>query len=279
MRMLPEILNDIYQKYNRTELIGTDPLIFVYNYSNEADREIAGFFASALAYGRVGLIQAALRQLFSIMQPSPYEFVINFSKKNECALEHFKYRFNTGHDIAGLVWAFKSVLQEFGSLEKFFLSGYSNNHENIIPGLEAFTSGVLARVPRQKSGGSANGVEYLLADPRRKSPCKRLNMFLRWMVRSDQVDPGVWESVSASKLIVPLDTHMIRLCRILGLYDARTVTLKTAVEVTNKFAQICPEDPVKFDFSLCRIGIVESCRGFVSDKCDECKLLSYCQRL
>jgi uncharacterized protein (TIGR02757 family) len=123
---------------------------------------------------------------------------------------------------------------------------------------------------------SRKGLVFLLAGPGRGGAAKRLNLFLRWMVRSDDVDTGLWRSIDKSKLIVPVDVHMGRLCRILGFHNHKNVSLRTALEITGHFAAIAPADPVKYDFALSRIGILENCTGRCRDDCNACELLPWC---
>jgi uncharacterized protein (TIGR02757 family) len=127
-------------------------------------------------------------------------------------------------------------------------------------------------------GQTTSGLKYLLVSPDGGSACKRLNLFLRWMVRDDDVDTGLWKSIDKTKLIVPVDIHMSRLCKILGLYDRRTVSLPAAIEITESFAEIEPADPVKYDFALSRIGIIENCNGRRRKGCEFCELFGFCSR-
>jgi uncharacterized protein (TIGR02757 family) len=120
---------------------------------------------------------------------------------------------------------------------------------------------------------------YLLCDPANGSACKRLNLFLRWMVRDDDVDAGIWKKVDKAKLVVPVDVHMARLCRFLKLYKRKTVSLSAALEITQAFAEIEPFDPVKYDFALSRIGIVEDCNGAYRPQCEDCELLEFCRQI
>lgn len=274
-----KVLEAVYKKYNHRDLIGDDPLRFIYQYSDPADMEIVGFLSSALAYGRVQQIGKSLTKLYDIMSPSPADFIAGFNKSRRKSLAGFKHRFNTGEDIADLCELLKKVLRKHQSLEKFFLLGYNESDKNIIPALSMFCDQLCDMYARSHDGKVSRGLMYLLASPSRKSACKRLNLFLRWMVRSDDVDPGLWKSVDQSKLIVPVDVHMARLCKILGFYCRKTVSLATAVEITENFAKILPADPVKYDFALSRIGIIESCSGKINDRCQLCQLLDYCMKL
>jgi uncharacterized protein (TIGR02757 family) len=131
---------------------------------------------------------------------------------------------------------------------------------------------------KNHNGHIPKGLRYLLPRPAAGSACKRLNLFLRWMIRDDDLDTGLWRSIDKSKLIVPVDVHMARLCRILKLHDHKTVSLKTAVKITESFAQIEPADPVKYDFALSRIGILENCTGRHRSSCRLCELFAFCFR-
>jgi uncharacterized protein (TIGR02757 family) len=272
LEKLKDVLEKLYEKYNRRELIKPDPLQFVYEYSRSADMEIAGFLSSALAYGRVEQIQNSCRDLFSRMGKSPYDFVTGFTNKDRARLKDFKHRFNTGDDISDLLVLLKAAINKSGSIEKFFLQAYNSADENIIPSLTRFCDSLLGT----RSGAVSRGLKFLLASPGRGGAAKRLNMFLRWMVRKDDVDAGLWRGVNKSKLIVPVDVHMGRLSKILGFHNRANVTLKTAIDITRNFAEIEPADPVKYDFSLSRIGILESCSGRRRGECDTCELLSWC---
>lgn len=261
-----DVLERVYARYNHRQFLDSDPLQFVYRYQDRRDREIVGFLASALAYGRVQQIARSLTELFNRMGSSPYEFTSQFDGRARARLGGFKHRFTTGDDIADLLMRFRRVLDDFGSLEAFFLQGYRPSHATVLPALTRFCESL--------SGGTppSAGLNYLLASPSRGSACKRLNLFLRWMVRKDEVDVGLWKCVDKAKLLVPVDVHMGRLCRILGFHTGKGTTLATAVKITKAFARIEPNDPVKYDFSLSRIGILEDCTGQAGPSCLTCSL-------
>jgi len=273
---LKKILEGLYRRYNHRNLIKPDPLQFVYQYTQPFDKEIVAFLAAALAYGRVEQIEKSLCNLFARMGKSPYAFVQGFDKGSRKKLNGFKHRFTTGQDISDLLALLKQVLSRYGSIQKFFVEGYSPNDKNIIPALTKFCDSLYAMYAKQHSGKVSRGLKFLLAGPAGGSACKRLNLFLRWMVRKDEVDPGLWESIDKSKLIVPVDVHIGRLCRILGFYNHKTISLASAVEITESFAQIEPADPVKFDFALSRIGIIEGCNGKYRAACEGCEIFDFC---
>lgn len=274
---LRKIFEGLYVKYNHRELIKPDPLQFVYSYSEPADMEVAGFIASSLAYGRVGQIEKSVSELLGRMGGSPADFIKSFDKSGRKKLAGFRHRFTDGGSLSDLFELLRDVLVEYGSIEKFFVLGLKENDANIIGALSEFCGSLLERYTDRHDGHVSRGLKYLLVDPENGSACKRLNLFLRWMVRSDDVDAGLWKSVGAEKLIVPVDVHMGRLCKILGLYEQKTVSLSAAVAITESFKKIEPDDPVKYDFALSRIGIVENCNGRFRLECEGCELLDICK--
>ena len=241
-----KILNDYYGRYNRREYVHPDPLEFLYNYDDDLDREIVGLIASSLAYGRVAQILVSVGKVLEVMGKSPASFLRNSSMdKIADAYKGFKHRFATDEDIVGLLLAIKSITEKYENLNEAFLSGYNPKDENILPALSNFAELI------HKSCDGTN----LITTPSKGSACKRLNLYLRWMVRSDDVDPGGWRGVSASKLLIPLDTHMYNIGTRLGFTKRKQANLKTAIEITKSFAAIDPTDPVKYDFALTRLGI------------------------
>jgi uncharacterized protein (TIGR02757 family) len=306
---LKKILEGLYNRFNHRNLIKPDPLQFVYQYTQPSDREIVAFLSAALAYGRVEQIEKSLSNLFARMGKSPYTFVKGFDKAKRERLNDFKHRFTTGGDIADLLTLLKQVLKRYGSIQKFFIQGYNpnalcredppsfrpkppllsserktwgrsgeiySNDKNIIPALTKFCDSLWATYVKGHNGQPSVGLKFLLAGPAGGSACKRLNLFLRWMVRKDDVDLGLWKSVDKAKLIVPVDVHIGRLCRILGMYTHRTISLASAIEITESFAQIEPADPVKYDFALSRIGILKGCNGKYRAVCEGCEIFGFC---
>jgi len=272
------VLEKLYKKYNLRELISPDPLQFLYRYSDPADIEITAFLASALAYGRVQQIEKSLNNLLGRMGESPYGFVINFDKNKRQTLKDFKHRFTTGDDISDLLTLLRIIINRCGSIEQYFALGYNPGDSTVIPALSQFCNSLLDIHAAGGKRQPARGLKYLLVSPDGGSACKRLNLFLRWMVRDDDVDTGLWKSIDKARLIVPIDVHMGRLCKILGLYDRKTVSLSAAVEITESFAEIEPADPVKYDFALSRIGILENCTGRRRKGCEFCELFGFCSR-
>jgi len=241
------MLDELYELYNRRQFVHPDPLEFLYGYEDVRDREIVGLIASALAYGRVVQILRGVRAVLDRIGP-PTAFVTERPPAQiRRALAGFRHRWTTGEDIALLLVGAKHAIEQHGSLEACLLAGLGEDNETVLPALSGFV-GVLTSAGR----GSRNG---LLPDPARGSACKRLHLFLRWMVRQDEVDPGGWCRVPPAKLVVPLDAHMHTIARGLGFTQRRQPDLRAALDVTAAFRQINPNDPVKYDFALTRVGI------------------------
>lgn len=237
----------LYETLNRREFVHPDPLEFLYHYDHPIDREIVGLVASGLAYGGVKQI---LKSVSSALQrmPSPRDFLLESSKESLLsAFEGFKHRFTTGAELATMLYGIKRVIERDGSLHACFLRGMDPEDDSVVPALSKFVgelSAVFDGRPRS-----------LLPSPLAGSACKRLNLYLRWMVRNDDVDPGGWDGVPTSKLLAPVDTHMHNLSLRLGLTRRKQANLRTAFEITEAFKAIAPDDPVKYDFCLTRLGI------------------------
>ncbi len=243
-----ETLDELYALYNRREFIHPDPLEFLHHYDDPLDREIVGMVASALAYGRVHQILRSVSEVLHRMGESPSRFILEHSPATiHKRFRDFRHRFTGGGQLAALLCGMKGLIQSHGSLRASFAMKCKLDDETILPALTAFVE--------ELSEEARDELITLLPSPRKGSACKRLNLFLRWMVRSDDVDPGGWGGVGACKLIVPLDTHMHRIGLDAGLTRRKQADLRTALEVTQAFREIVPEDPVRYDFALTRLGI------------------------
>lgn len=248
MNKLQKIKFDsIYNQYNRRSFVHPDPLEFLYSYKNIKDRELAGLIASALAYGKVTQILKSVSFVLNTMDDSPYLFLQNSDKKFLLQkFKQFKHRFANGKNLTALLLCAKNVIDRFGSLNKCFVSGLSPDHKNTFIAMTFFVNELVS---------SGDNPGHLIASPQKGSACKRMNLFLRWMVREDRVDPGGWEGVDKSKLIVPIDTHMLKIGTMLGFTPGKQANMKTAMEITKGFKKISPKDPVKYDFAFTRFGI------------------------
>jgi uncharacterized protein (TIGR02757 family) len=230
-------------------MIKPDPLQFLYDFEKTADREIAALISSSLAYGRVTQILKSLSLVFNKLLPSPREYLLNSTNKSiERDFNTFRHRFTGPEEITSFLLSIKNIINEYSTLEQCFKRGISptRKNDNYISALSFFAREL------NKLHGSRS---YLIPDPRGGSACKRLNLFLRWMIRKDRVDPGCWGGLDTSMLIIPLDTHMNQICRKLKMTSRAGAGMKTALEITEAFKKINPHDPVKYDFSLTRLGI------------------------
>lgn len=254
-------MEQAYRRYNRKEFISPDPLETLYRYRTTQDREVVGLLVSSIAYGRVGQILRSADRLLHVLGPAPADYLVRSDPgRLASSMKSFRHRFTSGDEMGALLAGVGAVLREWGTLENF-LGACLGRSTNLLEGLGHFARGIRGR------GGLASS--YLLPAPEDGSACKRLFLFLKWMVRSDDVDPGGWSLLLPRDLLVPLDVHMFRICSTLGLTGRRQANLKTAVEVTHVFRSYLPEDPVKYDFVLTRYGIrpelsvsefLESCR-------------------
>ncbi len=272
-------LERLYRDYNREDS-ASDPVHRVRPFPEPADREIAGFCAAALAFGRVASVLNSIDTLFAIMGPHPAAFVRAFDPgAPHPELRAMVHRWTRGSDLAALLWILRQVLERSGSIEAFFLEGHPPGAADVGPALDSFSTRALGldirraygRVPRRP------GVCYFFPRPSAGSACKRLNLFLRWMVRDDAVDLGVWGGIAPSKLIVPLDTHVIRLGRCLRLTRYASPGWKMAADITASLRALNPDDPVKFDFSLCHVGMMNACGYGTSRRDAHCPLRGLCR--
>ncbi|NOQ23493.1 MAG: TIGR02757 family protein [Candidatus Aegiribacteria sp.] len=243
---LREFLDKVYLKYNRREFIHPDPLEFLWRYSCTEEREIVGLIASGLAYGRVAQILKSTERVLDVLGPAPSGFLRDVSLKElSGALAGFKHRFTTTSEMAAILKS-ASILQDewglIGNMLGAFLS--EDTYHNA---LDRFVVCILEGAGMEKCS--------MLPRPSLGSACKRLHLFMRWMVRKDEVDPGGWEWISPSVLIIPLDVHMFRAAGALGFTGRKTASCAAASEITESFSAINPDDPVKYDFALTRMGI------------------------
>lgn len=278
MKSLGASLDSLYHDFNVVDS-ASDPVHLVRPFEDPRDREIAGFCAGALAFGRVASVLNSINTLFAIMGPRPAEFVRTFEPEAPHPdLRAMVHRWTRGADLVALLWILRQMLEQSGTIEQFFLEGYDSAHEDIGPALDSFSTRALALDIRRAYGKVPKrpGVCYFFPRPSAGSACKRLNLFLRWMVRSDEVDLGVWTRVPAEKLIVPLDTHVIRLGRCLKLTRYTSPGWRMAADVTASLRALDPQDPVRFDFSICHVGMMNAC-GFGKKQGDtQCPLKGLC---
>lgn len=244
-----EALEELYSYYNDSRFVHPDPLEFVLRFERAEEQEIAGLVASSLAYGRVASILKSVGAVLEPMGESPRAFLLNVSGRElEKLYGRFRHRFTGGDELTRFLLGTAGLLKRYGSLKEAFRSKVGEGEISFAGALARFAA-ELARL------GNFTGRNSLLADPALGSACKRLFLYLRWMVRFDRVDPGPWRELDSKHLLVPLDTHMHRVSRRLGLTDRGCANIRTAGQITASLSRFCPEDPVKYDFALTRPGI------------------------
>jgi len=257
-------LEHLYRTFDHVNS-AADPIQIVRRYDRPADREIVGFCASALAFGRVASVLQSIESLLRVVGPRPAAFVRRFdAARDRGPLDPLVHRWIRGRDLVALLLILQRMLHEAGSIEAFFLKGDDPSQPDVGAALDSFSRRALETDLRPAYGARAPtrlGVCYFFPRPGAGSACKRLNLFLRWMVRQDAIDLGVWKGVSPARLLVPLDTHVIRLGRCLRLTRYASPGWKMAADITAALRQIDPADPVRYDFSLCHVGMMNAC-GF-----------------
>jgi uncharacterized protein (TIGR02757 family) len=276
---LKATLDRLYADFNHADS-ATDPIQIVRRFTRDDDREIVGFIAGALAFGRVLSVLQSIERMVAVMGPEPAAYVRQFDPRRDGpAFAGIVHRWTRGPDLVALLWILRQMVDRAGSVEGFFLEGYGAPAEDIEGALTSFSTRALAldvkaayrRVPERP------GVCYFFPRPSAGSGCKRLNLFLRWMVRRDALDLGVWRRVSPSQLIVPLDTHVIRVGRCLRLTTYTSPGWRMARDITASLRRLDPEDPVKYDYALCHLGMMNAC-GFSRAQADsQCPLRGVCR--
>ncbi len=237
----------LFERFHDPVYIHPDPLEIVRGYPDPLEREVAALICAAFALGNVTAIVNFERALLSRLAGVPRESCLKLSADDmEALIAPLRYRFYTTAEIAAFLAGTGAVLREYGSLNSAFLSFLDPGAEDTRDALASLVAAIRAR------GG---GGRCVLPDPGKESACKRLHLFLKWMVRSDAIDPGGWTGVSPRQLLIPVDTHILRVSRMLGLTERNAADIRTSLEITEALRKIDPDDPVKFDFSLTRPGI------------------------
>jgi uncharacterized protein (TIGR02757 family) len=276
---LKPALDRLYREFDRLDS-AADPIHIVRRYREPADREVAGFLAAGLAFGRVAGLMQSIERLLACAGPSPSAWARAFDPARDgAALEPIGHRWTRGRDLVALVWILRQMLERSGSIEGYFVEGFDQAAPDVGAALESFSTRARAIDLRPAYGRRPRspGAHFFFPRPSTGSACKRLNLFLRWMVRRDALDLGVWTRVPASKLVVPLDTHIIRVGRCLGLTRYRSPGWRMAAEVTASLRAIDPADPVRYDFALCHVGMQGLC-GFGHRGGDRgCPLKGHCR--
>lgn len=271
---LKKYLEQVYNQYKHKHS-SKDPVWLLHKFKNERDIEIAGLVVSCFAYGQVDQINKFTGELFSRTSMNIYEFTANFNEqKDKKYLRNLYYRFNDEKDMIYLFKNLNRIVKEYGSLKKVFLKHYKYEHENVLEGMKGLVEELRKYTPSIKKTGqttlsvsktetqniaslqkSVSYYNHLLPSPSDNSTCKRLNLFMRWMVRKDDIDLGVWDEIGKEKLVMPVDTHIYKVSQKLKMVKRKSCDLKYAVELTNTLKEFDANDPVKYDFALCHVRL------------------------
>jgi uncharacterized protein (TIGR02757 family) len=252
--------------------ITPDPLQLVLRYDDPLDQEVAGLIAAAFAYGRADIVVANIGSVLDRMTPSPHVYLSGFRRREATRrFAGFAHRFQKTPELVAFLERIAAAISSYGSLGALFRACYRSTDEDIGPSLTRF-------IDVLRGSGPKPAIEYLLSSPRDGSACKRMNLFLRWMVRRTPPDIGIWDFVDPAKLVVPLDTHVHRITTFLGLNRRKSADWKAARSITDRLARFDESDPVRYDFAICRLGILDLCsRRRRKEQCDVCLLRDVCR--
>lgn len=254
MKNMKEYLDNLVIKYEIEDFIKDDPIQFCHKFTNKNDIEVAGLISSSLAYGKRQKIIESSNIIIDFMDFKPYNYIMNLNIDDaKIKLANFKHRYTSGEDVFFLLLILNRVLQDYEGLEDIFLKGYNPREKNIKFALTQFVNTLTDSV--QGEIQNMRGINFLLPSPQKGSACKRLNMFLRWMVRKGPVDLGLWKNISPSKLLIPLDTHVAKVSRKLGICKRKSDDWITVEEITDYLLQLDPQDPAKYDFAIFGEGV------------------------
>jgi uncharacterized protein (TIGR02757 family) len=272
-------LDRLYDAFNQPES-AVDPVQIVRRYARVDDREIVAFIAAGLAFGRVASVMASVEAVCRVLGERPADFVRAFDPARDRPLfASIVHRWTRGEDIAAVIYILQQLIREYGSLEAAFGAGLDASHPDVEAAIESFSSRAraidLAPVyGRRRKNPCAH---YFFTRPSTGSACKRMNLFLRWMARTDGVDPGGWSALPPRQLVVPLDTHTIRMGKCLRLTRRASPGWKMAAEITAALRAHDAADPIRYDFSLCHLSMMGAC-GFGSARRDaDCPLRGHCR--
>jgi uncharacterized protein (TIGR02757 family) len=284
MSSLKYHLDNFLDHFPREKHVSSDPVQFVHRYDDPRDREIVGLIASVFAYGNVKSVLRTVESALGYLGPSPVDAIAAFDARRDLRrLRGFYHRFNTSRDLAVLFWIIRRVLEEHGSLQAAFNAGLSSQDSDITGALENFSGTLLGFGHEQLyPRGELNrriGVRFFFPRPSEGSACKRLNLYLRWMVRpADGIDCGLWTTVAPRQLVIPLDTHIARISTYIGLTAMRSSGWPMALDITRSLRRLDSSDPLRYDFALCHLGIAGDCpRKRNLEKCARCPIVAICK--
>ena len=264
MLYLKKTLDEFYRGYDFSKRLLHDPISFPRRYSAPEDAEVAGFIASCLSYGRVTLFMPVIERILEPAGRHPARFFRNFDPgKHNRLFSGISYRFNREEDILCFLYMTGSILKKWGSIRDLIYDRFSQKDEDTGEAIKGFVAEFMGLDTSRVYGSDIRprGLLHFLPSPVKGSACKRMNLFLRWMIRRRDIDLGLWKEIPPSRLIIPLDTHITKISRCLGLTNRSDTGWKTAKEITESLKKLSPRDPLKYDFALCHQGISGLCKG------------------
>ena len=277
-------LDNFLESFPKEKHIKMDPVQFVHLFSDRADREVVGFVAAALSYGNVKSVLRNVEIILSHIGDNPFQYITSFDPKRDGAiLNGFRHRWSTGKDVAVLFWILGRIIERYGSIQEAICSKFTLKDASVASALDKFAAEALTIGYEQfyspQELKARRGVRYFFPKVSEGSACKRLNLYMRWMVRPyDGVDCGVWDRIAPSSLIIPLDTHISRISQYIGLTDMRNPSWKMAEDITSSLRKLCAPDPLRYDFALCHLGIAGDCpRRQDYSKCRRCPIQPICK--
>lgn len=278
-KRLKECLESIYGKFEESYLY-SDPLGFVHKFDDSKDIEVAGFIAAGFAFGSVSQILKVLNKIDEIVDHKFYEFTVNFNIA-ECSklFKGFYYRFIKEKDIVILFSILSEMLKRYDSIENFFMEGYDPSDFNLKNAMSSFSERAVKLADPSFDMHKDSRASFFFTSPINNSPCKRMNLYLRWMVRnSDNLDFGIWQDIRPYQLIMPVDTHIGRISRYIGLTSRKSPSFKMAEEITANLKKLDYFDPIKYDFAITRLGILDLCpKTRNEENCKKCSIFNICE--
>jgi uncharacterized protein (TIGR02757 family) len=284
---LEPFFSKLLSVYHDPQWLKSDPIQFAHRYPKPEDREVVAFLSACFAYGSVILVHRAIEGVLTPMGEHPAQFIRNYRK--ERVWSGFYHRFHKEGHLEILILLLKKILTEYGSLSSFFESFANNNGSHHSARCESSLNGAARWLQNEGSLLAVNlkrpelerGVRFFFNAPEDGSACKRMLMYMRWMVRDDAIDLGIWKWLSPRELVIPADTHVARISYYLRLRKGRenqAASWKMALEITESLRQINPKDPVIYDFAIARLGILDICkRKYTTSICERCPVAPGCR--
>lgn len=276
--LIKKTLDKLYNEVDYDAFVRNDPIEFPHRYSDTRDKEVVAFVSCCFAHGKVSLFKKALGEIFDYLGNSPYLFLVDSNEDSFNKLNTY-YRQSSINDVRAFLYATGHILREHKSLERLFFKYYNSKDPDYTSALNGFVHEFykIDLMGFYSDGKISRGFIQLLPDPSKGSTCKRLHLFLRWMIRKEKPDLGLWD-YPTDKLLIPVDTHIAKLSGYIGLSKRKTLDIEFSKEVSFELRKLNKEDPVRYDFSLCHIGISKGCtpkKG--ASPCTSCSVAPICQ--